>query len=296
VSGEWFELARARLARNRETARRNARGDRYLLRGLVSCGHCRRGCVGRRLPPAYDYYLCRTQPQMGVLLTGERCRARYIPARQLEQLVWRDLCAVVRRPDMIARAMGRARGGHWLPQELQARRTNLRRGRDALAQQLERLTAAYLGSVMGLEEYGRRRAELEQRSRALARQEERLTAEADQRDEAARLAAHAEDFCRRVRRGLARADFTHKRELIELVVDRVVVTDDLVEIRYVVPTAPAGERQRFCQLRTDYLRLFPLVPGGRGVGEHAPSARDHAARAGGPRGEPDGGDHRHAEC
>src|SRR5688500_16828442 len=31
-------------------------------------------------------------------------------------------------------------------------------------------------------------------------------------------------------------------------------------------------------------------------GAPAPSARDHAARAGGPRGEPGGGDHRHAGC
>ena len=43
------------------------------------------------------------------------------------------------------------------------------------------------------------------------------------------------------------------------------------------------------------LRLFPRIPGGRGVGEHAPSSRDHAARAGRQGAQPDGGDHRHAE-
>jgi hypothetical protein len=31
-----------------------------------------------------------------------------------------------------------------------------------------------------------------------------------------------------------------------------VVTDDHVEIRYVIPTAPASEHVRFCHLRTDY--------------------------------------------
>jgi hypothetical protein len=39
-----------------------------------------------------------------------------------------------------------------------------------------------------------------------------------------------------------------------LLVDRVVVTDDDVEIRYVVPTTPESEKVRFCHLRTDYFR------------------------------------------
>ena len=52
--------------------------------------------------------------------------------------------------------------------------------------------------------------------------------------------------------GLAEATFEQKRQLVELLIDRVVVTDDDVEIRYVVPTTPASEHVRFCHLRTDY--------------------------------------------
>lgn len=81
-----------------------------------------------------------------------RCLARYIPARQLEELDWRDLCEVLAAPEMIVHAMERARGGHWLPQELQARQANLHRGRAALGQQLERLTDAYLAGVVPLAE------------------------------------------------------------------------------------------------------------------------------------------------
>ena len=66
------------------------------------------------------------------------------------------------------------------------------------------------------------------------------------------LAAHAEAFCRRVREGLAAADFERKRALLELLVDRVIVTDGAVEIRYVVPTGPEGEQAPFSRLRTDY--------------------------------------------
>ena len=62
----------------------------------------------------------------------------------------------------------------------------------------------------------------------------------------------AEAFCRRVQAGLAEASFAQKRQLVELLIDRVVVTDADVEIRYVVPTGPRGEHTRFCHLRLDY--------------------------------------------
>jgi len=55
-----------------------------------------------------------------------------------------------------------------------------------------------------------------------------------------------------VREGLAGADFDQKRALLELLVDRVVVADGAVEICYVVPTGPDGEREPFCRLRSDY--------------------------------------------
>ena len=47
-------------------------------------------------------------------------------------------------------------------------------------------------------------------------------------------------------------DFDQKRALLELLVDRVVAADGAVEIRYVVPTGPDGEREPFCRLRSDY--------------------------------------------
>jgi site-specific DNA recombinase len=231
-------------------ARRNNRAHDYLLRGLVSCGHCRYGCVGRCQQGTYDYYVCRTTTRLRA--TGVRCPARFIPATALDDLVWRDLCQLLETPEMIAQAMERARGGHWLPQERQARQTNLMRGRAALEQQIERLTEAYLAGIVSLEEYKRRRRDAEARLAALARQEQDLTAEIERQSTTASLAAHADAFCQRVRCGLAEADFERRRALVELLIDRVIVTDSEVEIRYVFPTSSKGERERFCRLRMDY--------------------------------------------
>ena len=58
-----------------------------------------------------------------------------------------------------------------------------------------------------------------------------------------------------------------------MLIDRVVVTTDAVEIRYVIPTAARSEHTRFCHLRADYLRRepMPLVAGGGCLFIHAPS-------------------------
>jgi site-specific DNA recombinase len=252
VSEEQFAQAQAKLAQNRAFAPRHNTAHTYLLRALVSCGVCRSSCLGRTIHPGYAYYICRSKAG-GVRATGTAaCRARYVPAAQLDALVWQDLCELLTHPEQIARALARAHGGGWLPQELQARREQLRRGRLALERQLERLTEAYLLAVLPLAEYRRRRQVLEQKLQALSAQTSQLEAKVDRQAELAGWAASAADFCARVRAGLAHADFLQKRQLVELLIDRVLVSDGTVEIRYAVPLSSGSEKVRFCHLRKEY--------------------------------------------
>jgi site-specific DNA recombinase len=86
-----------------------------------------------------------------------------------------------------------------------------------------------------------------------------------------------EAFCQRVQQGINEATFEQKRQLIELLIDRVVFTGEEVEIRYAIPTSSKGETFRFCHLRLDYFTPFavqdePVCLDERGVqqilGEH----------------------------
>ena len=206
-----------------------------------------------------DYYTCSGKDAPVQNRREERCPARFIPGAQLDDLVWHDLCDLLTHPEAIAYALERAHGDHWLPQELQARQDNLRRGRASLEQQLTRLTEAYLSNVIPLAEYQRRRQDLEQRQIALDVQANQLRVQAERRKELAGLVAHIDDFCRRVQQGLESATFEQKRQLVELLIDRVIVTDDQVEIRYVIPTSSASEHVRFCHLRSDYFDAPDMI-------------------------------------
>jgi site-specific DNA recombinase len=263
VSQQQFDLAREKLSKNKSFARRNNKANEHLLRALVSCGECMQASVacarsGRKNNDRKQrYYVCSGKFNKAHTVPEEKCPSRYAPAEQLDEIVWKNLCEVLTHPQNITGALRRAHGGGWLPQELKARQENLHQGRSALGRQLERLTEAYLREIIPLAEYHRRRKDLEQREEALASQERQLRAQSRQRMELAGVADSIEDFCERVRGGLADANFEQKRQLMELLIDRVIVSDEEVEIRYVIPTDPSSEQVRFCHLRSDYLHHPP---------------------------------------
>jgi site-specific DNA recombinase len=260
ISQEVFDLAQARLAHNKSFARRNNKVNQYLLRALVSCGRCQAACTCRALDKGrYRYYICNGKGKAIHSRRLDKCPNRYAPADQLDDLVWHDLCELLRQPDFITQALQQAHAGFWLPQELQARRTTLQQSASRLQKQLDRLTEAYLAAVMPLAEYQRRRQDLTQKLHSLTQQQSQLAAQVDRHREIAALTTSLQDFCNRVRLSLDNATFEQKRQLIELLIDRVIVTDDTVEIRYVFPTSTGSEHIRFCHLRLDYRKDIRLV-------------------------------------
>ena len=261
VSQELFEQAQTKLALNKRHAIRNNKAHRYLLRALVSCGLCQSACLARTTPQGHSYYMCRCSVQPLYSQRDQRCHARYSPVLQLDTLVWQDLCELLTHPESMLLALDRAQGGVWLPQELQARRTTIRKATASVEQQLERLTDAYLHAILSRAEYQRRRQDLERKLQTLALQAKQLDAQVDRRAETAGLATSITDFCQRVQAGLATATFEQKRTLVELLIDRVLVANGEVEIRYVLPTHPRSEKIRFCHLRKDYFQMIIQITG-----------------------------------
>lgn len=245
VSQEIFDAAQDRLARNQQTAPRNNKAHDYLLRGLVSCARCQRACTARTRNPGYDYYICRAHMDPLRKAEGRRCTARYTPARALEELVWLDLCALIAQPAFITCELERAQAGDWLPQTLQARRRTLQNAVVHLEHQLEHLLEVYLAEIIDRHEFERKHGELSQTRHGLAQQMRQLEMQAQKRIEVTDLAGNIGAFCQRLQPGLHQLNFAQRRQLVELLIDRVVVDDGKVEIRYVIPTSPKGEVHPF---------------------------------------------------
>jgi site-specific DNA recombinase len=203
----------------------------------------------------YLYYVCKGHTD-SLRSQEDRCTARFIPVDQLDELVWQDLCVVLSHPELISYALERARGGYWLPQELQSQKVALEKAHKHLQHQQALLLDAYLADVIHLPEFERKRSELERKEEALTTQISQLQAQASHQSEVNQVTDSVEAFCAQIQPILAQADFLQKRQLVELLIDRVIVTGDHVEIRYVIPTQKEGPHLPFCHLRLDYRAPF----------------------------------------
>jgi site-specific DNA recombinase len=266
VPQEIFELVAEKLSRNRKHSPRNNKSHCYLLRSLVGCGACKQGSNARTTWDGRSYYVCRGH---NAVVPERRCRTRHVPASQLDELVWEDLCKVLTYPEHIRNALQRAHGGEWLPQEFKARLKTMGKALGQVERQKRRLLDAYLSGVLELPELERKRKELDGRSNTLLAQKRQLEASANERIELAKIADSIEQFCKQVKEGLSSATFEQKRTLVELLIDQVVVTDEEVEIRYVIPTSPEGPHHPFCHFRTDYLPLLQSLAVGWNMGKDA---------------------------
>jgi site-specific DNA recombinase len=260
VTAERFDLVKRRLATNQRAARRSTIHP-YLLRGLVSCGVCRLSCSGvtrTATDTRYRYYRCRGK--MAQVSSGRAscCPARFIPAFQLDELVWADLCAVLQHPELVAQALERAHSGAWVPGELRRRQASLRQVRASVARQRQRLLEAYLAEVIDLACFQRQDRGLAGQEADLLAREREVAAQGERLVQVSAIAQSTTQVLKRLRVGLGQASFEQRRQLVELLIDRVVVTDGRVEIRYVIPTTPGSTKTRFCHLRTDYFHHVAL--------------------------------------
>jgi len=259
VTAEQFGLVARRLAANQRAARRSTTHP-YLLRGLVSCGVCRLSCSGVTRTASdtrYRYYRCLGK--MARVSSGRAscCPARFIPASQLDELVWADLRAVLERPELVAQALERAHSGAWVPQELRRRQATLRGVRASVTRQRQRLLEAYLAEVIDLNTFQRQDQTLAQQEADLLAREREVAAQGERLAGLSAIARSMTAVLEQLRVGLGQAGFEQRRQLVELLIDRVVVTNGHVEIRYVIPTTDHSTKTRFCHLRTDYFQIEP---------------------------------------
>ena len=259
ISRERFDQVQRRLSTNQQMAQRSTKHE-YLLRGRVSCGLCRLRCTGRaghQGQSGYWYYVCQGKQHPAMSGREHTCPARFVPATQLDEVVWEDLCRLLADPAAVARAVERAQSGAWLPEELRRRQDTLRGVRESLERQRKRLLEAYLAEVIDLAAFEGKDGELRRRQQDLQAQEREIVAQSQRLIAVGETVRSITALCERLQMGLEQATFAQRRELVELLIDRVVVTNEEVEIRYVIPTSEPSLQTRFCHLRTDYFRVPP---------------------------------------
>ena len=94
---------------------------------------------------------------------------------------------------------------------------------------------AYQVEVIDLAELKERREQIATRRQALAGQREQLARLREQRRAAQEVWADLRSFCERVRGRLEGATLSERQQLLQLLIERVIVGEDTLEIRHVIP-------------------------------------------------------------
>ena len=241
ISTEQFGLAQARLASNRQRARRNTKTC-YLTRGLVSCGRCHLACTIRN-NGRQAYFHCTGMLAEASRRRGDPCRTRQVRTDRLDATVWEDLRQLLTEPAVLDEALQRAQRGWLSDDERAARQREIRQRQGQVTRQIQRLVDAYTAEALTLDELRTRRRSLEERLATLQQDEQRLAAEATRAEQGQAVAARLEDFRAAIASGLERASQEERRALVELLVDRIVVDAPAVEIRYIIPLTGLARRK-----------------------------------------------------
>src|SRR5215213_6511069 len=110
----------------------------------------------------------------------------------------------------------------------------------ALRREVERLIDAYQAAAITLAELQERRRQIEDHGRHLQDRLDEIRCQRSGREQELRLLQGLEAFCEGIRDALIDPPFETKQKVLRLVIDQVVVEEDRLVIRHVVPTTPVG--------------------------------------------------------
>ena len=212
-----------------------ARGEGYLLTGLVRCADCGRSVVGCTRVQGnqgmkYKYYRCNCDFANPGLAAA--CHARRISGAILEGVVWEYALNLVANPaGVVAQILAQAQEGEEdLDTEINRCKTEIRK---CSAEEL-RLLEVYRKGVVSLDAFESQNGPV----KALREEWERRLRVADEKKEAIASAKDAgqqvEEYCQRFRDGIGDLDFQGKRELLYALGVKVFAKRDYISISAVV--------------------------------------------------------------
>jgi site-specific DNA recombinase len=254
VSDELFAAAAERLAENRQRYRQSRRGARFLLQGLLVCPTCGYAWCGQ---PRYSTKRdaqddangakkrnVAERPSGSYRCAGRmrqqtddepRCTNRPIDVAELDEMVWRDVCQLLREPAKIeAEYQRRLRGQDEVTpicHNVASRLGQLKRG-------IARLIDAYSDGLLEKEEFQPKIRASKERLARLESEAKQLANEEAQRAQLRLVIGKLQEFTEHLDQGLDKADWATRREIIRALVKEIEVSDAQVRLVYRVNAVP----------------------------------------------------------
>ena len=243
VDENLFASVQQQLQENQRRSRIAQRGARYLLQGLVTCKLCGYTYYGKAISNKaakgksrdYAYYRCIGTD--AYRFGGNRvCSNTQVRTDTLEAAVWQEVCSLLNNPQRLLQEYQR-RGQEptsALQENLKtkdAQIAKLRRG-------IGRLIDSYAEGLIEKSEFEPRIQRMKERVAVLETQVKLLLDEATLHRELRLIIGRLEEFATSVTKSLDRVDWNTQREIIRLLVKRVEVDTEQVNVVFRVGEVP----------------------------------------------------------
>jgi len=251
IDEETHRLAQDQLERNARLSFRNNKKHSYLLRCLLSCESCGLAMYGTTYKatdtqPERRYYQCHGKDPI-LSAREHKCTQRPAKAHELEEAVWEHVKGLMSDPErLLAQFEEFARCTSENGSKEDAEQKKFEGHIKRLFREERRLMDAYQVEIIKLEELKERRTKIAQRRKALTAQYEQQARLRRQAAQAQEVLEDLETFCRRINARLDDATFEEKQSILQLLIERIIVGEDTLEIRHVIPLDGPPRNSRGC--------------------------------------------------
>jgi len=242
-----FTRVQERIQENRRFARRRQKRDGvFLLKGLLKCGRCGHAYIGETHVESrsnggeymYQYYLCGLRMAPLPHAVGTRCQNARLRAAGVDEVVWTTVRDLLLDSDTLTKELdawaGRAATQSQLPDgRLGQAETRLKE----LTRQRDRLTDAYQFGTLDLKAFHERINTIDEHRLAAEHTLAELRAEQLQVEAVRNHAVDAKTMVEQLRPVLTDADFETKQTILRLLIERVIITGQRLEIHLALPVS-----------------------------------------------------------
>ena len=239
IDGRTFEIAGMQLSENKKLSSRNNKKHDYLLGGLLRCSSCGYALRGYSRPNStrrlvYSYYRCGGDSSHS--LGGRICTS--LKSKILDDLVWKQVVELLETPEVVINEyINRINSQRDIHSSLSSLIKRKDQGIRQVEHEKERLLDLYQSGVLRLEEIENRLKKLRLRIKSIEGEKKLLEMEQKEQNRHLQLVEQLSDFKERVGKNLNELDFCHKKEIVRLLVQEVMVDANTneIKVRHVIP-------------------------------------------------------------
>jgi site-specific DNA recombinase len=230
LSRDLWQKAQERLSMGQKFAPRNNTRHFYLLRSLLVCDICGRTLVGRTSKGGVAYY-CSSRGKNRYPDVPRHSRS--ISAKIIEPLIWQAVKDLLHNPSLLADAW---ESQNQSPDTSLDEADRLQSRLKTLDRQWVRLLDLFQEEQIEKAELARRKERLDRERQTLTNRLQQLTSQARREQAKDQMLEDFAAFCQQIEASLSNPTPELQQEVIRLLIDHVVVGENEIVIKHIVPT------------------------------------------------------------